>query len=250
MHHRQQRAYDRAAGGAALARAAAAGGERGARRHHGASASSAATRRRCWRGSASRSPAGAGGRRTIAGVETFHGADELDAFLARTDILVSLLPLTPETRGILAMPLFGKLARDGALGGPVLINAGRGGLQVEADIVAALDDGRARAAPASTCSRPSRCRRRARSGRIRERRRSRRTAAAWSAPEALVPPMLGADRGATRRGEPLAERRRSRRAAIDGPAFAGTANARSSRRTPVGWPSCRRSARRPRRAAR
>ena len=39
------------------------------------------------------------------------------------------------------MPLFGKLARDGPLGGPVLINAGRGGLQVEADIVAALDEG-------------------------------------------------------------------------------------------------------------
>ena len=52
-----------------------------------------------------------------------------------------LLPLTPETRGLLAMPLFRKLARDGALGGPVLINAGRGGLQVEADIVRALREG-------------------------------------------------------------------------------------------------------------
>ena len=39
------------------------------------------------------------------------------------------------------MPLFGKLAQDGALGGPVLINAGRGGLQVEADIVRALAEG-------------------------------------------------------------------------------------------------------------
>lgn len=78
---------------------------------------------------------------TTAGVESFAGADQLDAFLARTDILVCLLPLTPETRGILALPLFRKLARDGALGAPVLINAGRGGLQVEADIVQALDDG-------------------------------------------------------------------------------------------------------------
>jgi glyoxylate/hydroxypyruvate reductase A len=31
---------------------------------------------------------------------------------------------------------------NGALGGPVVINAGRGGLQVDADILAALDDGR------------------------------------------------------------------------------------------------------------
>ena len=77
----------------------------------------------------------------VGGVRSFHGGDQLDAFLARTDILVSLMPLTPETRGILALPLFAKLALDGALGGPVLINAGRGGLQVERDIAAALDAG-------------------------------------------------------------------------------------------------------------
>ncbi|HET7716839.1 MAG TPA: glyoxylate/hydroxypyruvate reductase A [Bauldia sp.] len=79
--------------------------------------------------------------KTIAGVESYHGDAALDPFLARTDILVALLPLTPETRGLLSMPLFHKLARDGALGGPVLINAGRGGLQVEADIVRAMRDG-------------------------------------------------------------------------------------------------------------
>ncbi len=78
---------------------------------------------------------------SVPGVETFHGAAGLDRFLGRTDILVSLLPLTPETRGILSMPLFAKLARDGALGGPVLVNAGRGGLQVEADIVEAIERG-------------------------------------------------------------------------------------------------------------
>jgi glyoxylate/hydroxypyruvate reductase len=78
---------------------------------------------------------------SVAGVESFAGEDRLDAFLGRTDILVSLLPLTRETRGILAMPLFRKLARDGALGRPVVINAGRGGLQVEADILRALDEG-------------------------------------------------------------------------------------------------------------
>ncbi len=77
----------------------------------------------------------------VDGLPTFHGKDGLGAFLARTDILVVLLPLTPETRGILSGSLFAGLARDGRLGGPVLVNAGRGGLQVEADILAALDAG-------------------------------------------------------------------------------------------------------------
>ncbi|WP_421725303.1 2-hydroxyacid dehydrogenase [Bauldia sp.] len=77
--------------------------------------------------------------KSIDGIETFAGPGERDAFLARTDILVCLLPLTPATRGILAMPLFETLARDGRLQGPVLINAGRGGLQVEADIIDALE---------------------------------------------------------------------------------------------------------------
>jgi len=54
---------------------------------------------------------------------------------------VCLLPLTPQTRGILNARTFAQLARDGKLGGPVIINAGRGGLQVEDDIVAALNDG-------------------------------------------------------------------------------------------------------------
>jgi glyoxylate/hydroxypyruvate reductase A len=76
-----------------------------------------------------------------AGIRNFRGPSELGAFLGETDILVVLLPLTPETRGILNCDLFKKLARDGRLGGPVLINAGRGGLQVEADVLAALDDG-------------------------------------------------------------------------------------------------------------
>lgn len=83
-------------------------------------------------------------RREVPGIACFHGAEGpngLGAFLARTDILVCLLPLTPETRGILSKKLFAGLARDGVLGKPVIINAGRGGLQVEADILAALDDG-------------------------------------------------------------------------------------------------------------
>jgi glyoxylate/hydroxypyruvate reductase len=84
--------------------------------------------------------------KALDGIETFSGQDGLDTFLARTDILVGLLPLTTETRGIFNKGLFAKLARDGRLGGPILINAGRGGLQVEADILASLDDGTLKAA--------------------------------------------------------------------------------------------------------
>ena len=84
-------------------------------------------------------------QKTIEGIECFAG-DGRDAFLARTDILVCLLPLTPETRGILDAGLLARLARDGRLGGPILLNAGRGGLQVEADILAALNEGVLKAA--------------------------------------------------------------------------------------------------------
>jgi glyoxylate/hydroxypyruvate reductase A len=80
-------------------------------------------------------------RKTMPGIRSYAGAAELDAFLARTDILVALIPLTADTQGILNRSLFLKLARDGVLGAPVLINAGRGGLQVEADILSSLDDG-------------------------------------------------------------------------------------------------------------
>jgi len=80
-------------------------------------------------------------RKEIKEIAVFAGEAEFPAFLARTDILVCLLPLTPATRGILNRGTFSLLARDGVVGGPIVINAGRGGLQVEADIVAALDDG-------------------------------------------------------------------------------------------------------------
>src|ERR1700736_419568 len=77
----------------------------------------------------------------IDGVACFDGRAQLDAFLQQTDILVCLLPLTPDTRHILSRGLFSKLNRNSPLGAPVLINAGRGGLQNEADILACLDDG-------------------------------------------------------------------------------------------------------------
>jgi glyoxylate/hydroxypyruvate reductase A len=51
------------------------------------------------------------------------------------------LPHTPATTGILNLELFRKLRRDGALGGAHLINAGRGKLQVDDDILVALDSG-------------------------------------------------------------------------------------------------------------
>ncbi len=81
------------------------------------------------------------GPKAIDGIDSFHGEGQLDAFLARTDILVCLLPLTPDTRHILGRRLFSKLNRSSPMGAPVLINAGRGGLQNEADILGCLDDG-------------------------------------------------------------------------------------------------------------
>ena len=85
----------------------------------------------------------AGWSRTLradSDIETYNGADGLERFLARTEILVCLLPHTPSTNGILNLELFRKLNRQGALGGAYLINAGRGGLQIDADILAALDE--------------------------------------------------------------------------------------------------------------
>jgi glyoxylate/hydroxypyruvate reductase A len=81
------------------------------------------------------------GAKQIEGVECFHGEDGLETFLRRTDILVCLLPLTPDTRHLLNRNIFARLNRTGPMGAPVLINAGRGGLQNEADLLACLDDG-------------------------------------------------------------------------------------------------------------
>lgn len=77
--------------------------------------------------------------RDIAGVQTYSGYDQLDDFLARTDILVCLLPLTAQTQGILNRELFYKLPR-----GASLIQTGRGAHLVQADLLEALDSGQIR----------------------------------------------------------------------------------------------------------
>ncbi len=83
--------------------------------------------------------------KSIEGLESFDAAN-LKAFLGRTDILVGLLPLTEDTRGIYDRALFSKLRRTGPLGGPIFLNAGRGGSQKEADLIACLADGTLKAA--------------------------------------------------------------------------------------------------------
>jgi glyoxylate/hydroxypyruvate reductase A len=84
--------------------------------------------------------------KNIPGVESFAGESEFDSFLARTDILISLLPATPDTDGIINRETIRKLSRKGPFGAPVVINAGRGRQQVVEDILAALDAGELHAA--------------------------------------------------------------------------------------------------------
>jgi glyoxylate/hydroxypyruvate reductase A len=75
-------------------------------------------------------------RKSVPGVKPFVGAGELDAFLAQTDILVCVLPLTPQTRHILNAQLFAKLPK-----GAYVINVARGGHVNEPELIAALDSG-------------------------------------------------------------------------------------------------------------
>lgn len=80
-------------------------------------------------------------KKQIENVTTYAGADEFDTFLANTDILVNLLPLTPDTQDILCRANFEKLRRSVLPHGPVIINAARGGHQNEDDVAACLQDG-------------------------------------------------------------------------------------------------------------
>jgi glyoxylate/hydroxypyruvate reductase A len=79
--------------------------------------------------------------RHIDGVTCYAGGAALPAFLAQIDILICLLPLTGETQGILNRSLFAQLPR-----GARLLNAGRGGHLIAADLIAALDSGQLSAA--------------------------------------------------------------------------------------------------------
>lgn len=74
--------------------------------------------------------------KSIDGVESFHGRSGLAPFLARTEILAVMLPLTPETEGILDAHALGLLPR-----GAKLINVGRGRLVDEAALIAAIRSG-------------------------------------------------------------------------------------------------------------
>ncbi len=69
------------------------------------------------------------------GVRHYHG-DGLDGFLAETDILVNVLPLTPQTTGLIGTEFLMKLP-DGA----ALVHMGRGGQVDEAALISALDRG-------------------------------------------------------------------------------------------------------------
>ena len=74
--------------------------------------------------------------RQLDGMRCFAGAAGLDAFLATTRMLVCLLPLTPQTRGLLNHERLSRLPR-----GSYLINIARGALVVEDALRALLDSG-------------------------------------------------------------------------------------------------------------
>lgn len=75
-------------------------------------------------------------RRQLDGVACYAGQEELPAMLASTDILVCLLPLTPETRGILDSTLFQHLPR-----GASLVHVGRGAHLDHQALLNALETG-------------------------------------------------------------------------------------------------------------
>jgi glyoxylate/hydroxypyruvate reductase A len=77
------------------------------------------------------------GPKNLPGIDCFHGLAAMPDFLAGCDILICVLPLTPETRGLLNADLFAHLPM-----GAALINAGRGAQLNEADLLAAMRSGR------------------------------------------------------------------------------------------------------------
>ncbi|MDA7956471.1 MAG: glyoxylate/hydroxypyruvate reductase A [Gammaproteobacteria bacterium] len=76
------------------------------------------------------------GEKNIRGVASHHGARGLREMLARSEILVCLLPLTAQTENILNAETFAQLPK-----GAFVINAARGGHCMEEDLLAALESG-------------------------------------------------------------------------------------------------------------
>ena len=74
--------------------------------------------------------------KSVSGVKSFAGKEELPQFLAQCDYCVCVLPLTDDTRGIMNADFFAKLPKDA-----FVINVARGGHLVEEDLIAALDSG-------------------------------------------------------------------------------------------------------------
>jgi glyoxylate/hydroxypyruvate reductase len=74
--------------------------------------------------------------KTVPGVKCSHGMDALDALLAEVDIVVLMLPLTPETRGLFTAQRLRRMQP-----GTKLINAARGALIDEPALIACLADG-------------------------------------------------------------------------------------------------------------
>jgi len=74
--------------------------------------------------------------RPVAGIATFSGPAQFQAFLARSRILINMLPLTPATESILNRDAFQHLPK-----GAYLINVARGRHLVEGDLLAAVESG-------------------------------------------------------------------------------------------------------------
>ncbi|MDP2699289.1 glyoxylate/hydroxypyruvate reductase A [Thalassospira sp.] len=79
--------------------------------------------------------------KAIDGITTFAGSETLNEFLGQCDILICLLPRTPETEGVLNGNSLSHLPKNAAV-----INAARGAIIVEADLLRLLDTGHLRGA--------------------------------------------------------------------------------------------------------
>lgn len=80
-------------------------------------------------------------KREQSAFQVFAGQEELPEFLARTHILVSLLPSTPATKGLIDMNVFRSLGQSSGLGAPCFVSAGRGEAVAEPDLIQALNEG-------------------------------------------------------------------------------------------------------------